>query len=59
MTDEDDEEVDDVDEIVGEESLNHIGDYEEDVVHVRNDRLKCDYEILRDDRVYDGHPGRY
>lgn len=59
LTDENDEEVDDVDEIVGKESLNHIGDYEEDAVHVRNDRLKCDYEILRDERVYDGHPGRY
>ena len=50
--DENDEEVDDVDEIVGEESLNHFGEYEDDSVFVRNDRLKCDYEILLDQRNY-------
>lgn len=52
LADENDEEVDDVDEIVGEESLNHFGDYEDDSVFVRNDRLKCDYEILLDQRNY-------
>ena len=40
------------DEIVGEESLNHFGEYEDDSVFVRNDRLKCDYEILLDQRNY-------
>lgn len=52
LADENDEEVDDVDEIVGEESLNHFGEYEDDSVFVRNDRLKCDYEILLDKRNY-------
>ncbi len=52
LADENDEEVDDVDEIVGEESLNHFGEYEDDSVFVRNDRLKCDYEILLDHRNY-------
>lgn len=52
LADENDEEVDDVDEIVGDESLNHFGDYEDDSVFVRNDRLKCDYEILLDQRNY-------
>lgn len=52
LTDENDEEVDDVDEIVGKESLNHFGEYEDDSVFVRNDRLKCDYEILLDQRNY-------
>lgn len=37
---------------VGLESLNHFGEYEDDSVFVRNDRLKCDYEILRDTRTY-------
>ena len=46
------EEVDDVEEIVGEESLTHFGEYEDDSVFVRNDRLKCDYEILLDQRNY-------
>ena len=52
LADENDEEVDDVDEIVGKESLNHFGEYEDDSVFVRNDRLKCDYEILLDRRNY-------
>ena len=52
LADENDEEVDDVDEIVGKESLNHFGEYEDDSVFVRNDRLKCDYEILLDQRNY-------
>ncbi len=52
LADENDEEVDDVDEIVGKESLNHFGEYEDDSVFVRNDRLKSDYEILLDQRNY-------
>lgn len=52
LADENDEEVDDVEEIVGKESLNHFGEYEDDSVFVRNDRLKCDYEILLDQRNY-------
>lgn len=52
LVDEDDELVDDVDDVVGSDSLNHFGDYEDDSVFVRNDRLKCDYEILLDHRNY-------
>ncbi len=52
LADENDEEVDDVDEIVGGDSLTHFGEYEDDSVFVRNDRLKCDYEILLDQRNY-------
>lgn len=44
--------IDDVDDIVGTESLTHFGEYEDDAVFVRNDRLKCDYEILMDERTY-------
>ena len=54
LADSDDEIVDDVDDVVGEESLLTFGTYEEDSVHVRNDRLKADYEILRDNRNYWG-----
>lgn len=50
LADDDDELVDDVEDIVGFESLSHFGDYEDDSVFVRNDRLKCDYEILMDQR---------
>lgn len=52
LTDDGDEPIDDIDDIVGLESLNHFGEYEDDSVFVRNDRLKCDYEILLDPRKY-------
>lgn len=53
LTDEDDNIIEDVDDIVGEDSLHAFGEFEEDAVYVRNDTLKCDYEILRVDDVYD------
>ena len=52
LADEDDEKVEDVDNVVGLESLTHFGEFEDDSVFVRNDRLKCDYEILLDQRTY-------
>lgn len=52
LADEDDEKVEDVDNVVGFESLTHFGEFEDDSVFVRNDRLKCDYEILLDQRTY-------
>lgn len=54
LTDDQDEIVDDVEGIVGLDSLKCFGDYEEDLVHVRNDRLKCDYEISLDNMPYMG-----
>lgn len=50
--DSDDEIVEDVDNVVGFDSLNHFGKYDEEAVHVRNDAMKCDYEILKDRRKY-------
>lgn len=47
-----DEIVEDVENTVGFDSLNHFGDFEDDAVHVRNDRLKIDYEILRVEEKY-------
>lgn len=52
LVDEDDELVEDIEEIVGVDSLNHFGEYEDDSVFVRNDRMRCDYEILLDHRTY-------
>lgn len=52
LTDENDCLIEDVEGYVGVESLTHFGEYEADCVFVRNDRLKCDYEILRDLRNY-------
>lgn len=44
--------IDDIDNIIGEDSLNHFGEYEDDSVFVRNDALRTDYEILLDEREY-------
>lgn len=44
--------ITDVDNLVGKDSLNHFGEYEDDSVFVRNDGLKTDFEILLDNRNY-------
>ena len=56
LTDDNDNIIEDMDDIVGEESLNTFGEYEDDTVYVRNDRTKCNYEILRD---YDRFEDKY
>lgn len=52
LADEDNEKVEDVDNVIGLESLTHFGEFEDDSVFIRNDRLRCDYEILLDQRTY-------
>ena len=52
LTDDWDHPIEDVEAMVGVESLTHFGEYEEDSVYVRNDRLKTDFEILLDERIY-------
>lgn len=52
LTDEDDNIIDDVEDIVGADFAKHFGEYEEDSVFVRNDSKKHDYEILKDFRLY-------
>lgn len=52
LADEEDETVDNVDDIVGADFANHFGEYEDDSVCIRNDRMKCDYEILKDYRSF-------
>lgn len=39
--------VSDIASVVGYDSLNKFGEYEEDVAYVRNDVLETDYEIIR------------
>lgn len=39
-------------ELIGAESLFTFGEYEEDAVFVRNERLKADFQILKDYRSY-------
>lgn len=40
--------IENVEELIGTESLDHFGEYEMDSVFVRNNKLKTDFEILRD-----------
>lgn len=53
LADDSDEVMDDIEGTVGEDFADHFGDYEDDSVHIRNDCLRCDYEILKDNRTYD------
>ena len=41
-----------IEETIGEDAINHFGDYVDDVVHVRNERTQIDYEVTRDPRTY-------
>lgn len=52
LTDDFDNEIEDVDFMVGKDSLTHFGEYEDDSVFVRNDRIKTDFEILLDVRNF-------
>ena len=48
LADDNDDLVENISEVVVEDYADHFGEYEDDSVFVRNDRLKCDYEILLD-----------
>lgn len=52
LTDEDDNPINNIDELIGKKSLETFGQYEDDSVFVRNDDLKIDFEILLDLRKY-------
>lgn len=52
LTDEQDNIIMDVDRLVGADYAEHFGEYEDDSVFVRNDKLKIDFEILADLRKY-------
>lgn len=57
LADEDDT-ILNVDEVIGKGSLDHIGDYEEDAVHVKNEARKVYYEVLVDNRSYEDATGK-
>ena len=42
----------DIEETIGEEALEHFGEYVDDIVYVRNERLELDYEVTQDPRTY-------
>ena len=49
VADDDDEIIENVVAILGTDFIN---EFEDDVVLIRNDARKCDYEVVRDDRTY-------
>lgn len=53
LTDDNNEVVEDLEGSVGINSLTTFGEYEDDSVFVRNSRLRCDYEILLDQRNFE------
>ena len=52
LADDTDTIIDNIDEVVGTDSLTHFGEFEDDSVFVRNERHECDYEILLDNRRF-------
>ena len=52
LCDEQDNPIEDVDGLVGADYAEHFGEYEDDSVFIRNDRLKIDFEILADQRNF-------
>ena len=53
LEDEDYSIVNDADELIGPKALTTFGEYEDDAVFVRNERLCTDFQILKDYRTYD------
>ena len=52
LEDEDYNIIDDVDKLIGRDSLYTFGEYEDDAVFVRNENLRSDFQILKDYRTY-------
>lgn len=44
--------IENANELVGDDFVNHFGEYEDDSVFVRNDKIKTDFEILKDGGYY-------
>lgn len=42
----------DIDETIGEDAVKHFGEYDDDVVYVRNERTELEYEVTKDPRTY-------
>ena len=52
LVSETDDYVEDINSAIGEESLNHFGEWEQDAVYVRNDKLSIDYEVILQHSAY-------
>ena len=52
LADVDDDIFEDVHEHIGSDFASYFGEHEQDAVHIRNDKLKIDYEILMSQKAY-------
>lgn len=52
LTDDGDYTVDNIEDIVGETNLDALNDRSTDIIWIRNDERRCDYEIAYDTRAY-------
>ena len=41
-----------IENTVGKEALKHFGEYEDDMLHVRDDKVKIYYEVAKDNRKF-------
>lgn len=44
--------IEDINAVIGNEALTKFGEYEEDVVYVRNEKRSADYEVIRQYRPF-------
>ena len=51
LADDDDQLVVDQENLIGD-ALDHMGEYEDDAIHVRNEDIECDFEILRSEKAF-------
>ena len=52
ITDEEGSIVDEPESYIGD-GLEHFGEFEDDSVHIRNENLECDYEIIKVEATYE------
>jgi hypothetical protein len=58
LADDDDKIIDDVEGTISKYALLHIGEYEDDAVHVKNNKRRAYYEVLTDSRSYEKATGK-
>lgn len=51
LVDEEGDIIVDPESVVGD-ALEHFGEYEDDAVHVRDENIECDYEILKHEKTF-------
>lgn len=52
LIDENEDTIDNLDQVIGRESLEHIGDYEDDRIYIRNEWYGTDFEVVVEHSAY-------